>query len=89
MISFLDAEEQALLESMESDEWQSVPNSALEIQRYQKYARSQALEEIKIELPVGDMRSLQDLAQQTGTPVSLLIASVIHRYVTAQSFTQS
>ena len=88
-MSFLDAEEQALLESVESDEWQSVANQVQEIQRYQNYARSQAIEEIKIELLMSDVRSLQDLAQQTGTSVSLLVASVIHQYVTSQSSSKS
>ena len=88
-MSFLDAEGQALLESVESDEWQSVTNRLQEIQRYQSYARSQAIEEIKIELLMSDVRSLQDLAQQTGTSVSLLVASVIHQYVTSQSLLKS
>ncbi|WP_019499481.1 hypothetical protein [Pseudanabaena sp. PCC 6802] len=80
-MTFLDAEEKALLESVENDEWQSVPNLAQEIQRYNKYARSQVLEEIKVELPVDDMRYLQDLAQQTETSISLLIANMVHQYI--------
>lgn len=88
-MSALDAEEQALLESVENGEWQSVPNTRLEIQRYQQYARSQVLEEIKIELPIEDVRSLQHLAQQTGASVSSLIATAIHQYVVRQSSSQS
>jgi predicted DNA binding CopG/RHH family protein len=85
----LNAEELDLLESVENDEWQSIPNLAQELHRYQGYAQSQALAAISIELPVGDMRSLQDLAQQTGTSVSLLVAGVIHQYVVRQSSSQS
>lgn len=85
----LDTEELDLLESVENDEWQSIPNLAQELQRYQGYAQSQVLAAISIELPVGDIRSLQDLAQQTGTSVSLLVAGVIHQYVARQSSSQS
>jgi predicted DNA binding CopG/RHH family protein len=84
-MSSLDAEEQALLESVEQGEWHSISNSAQEIQQYQRYARSQALEEIKLELPVEDLRSLQALAQQTGTPIPVLVANMIHQFVTRQS----
>ena len=85
----LDTEELDLLESVENDEWQSIPNLAIELQRYQGYAHSQALAAIRIELPIDDLRSLQNLAQQTGTSVSLLVAGVIHRYVIQESSSQS
>ncbi len=85
----LNAEELDLVESVENDEWQSIPNLAQDLQRYRGYAQSQALAAIRIELPVGDVRSLQDLAQQTGTSVSLLVAGVIHQYIVRQSSSQS
>lgn len=87
----LNAEEQAILESVENAEWQSVPNLAQEIRRYQHDAQLQvdALEEVRIELPASDVQSLQDLAQQSGISVSLLVASVIHQYVAQRSSSQS
>lgn len=77
----LDAEEQAILESVENNEWQSVPNVAQEVQRYQLYAQAQvnALERVSVELPASDLHSLQNLAQASGTSVSLLIA--VHQFV--------
>lgn len=39
----LNAEELDLLESVENDEWRSIPNLAQELQRYQGYAQSQAI----------------------------------------------
>jgi predicted DNA binding CopG/RHH family protein len=80
----LDPEEQAILESVENDEWHPVPEMMQEIQRYQRYAKAHlsGLEEVKIEIPVGDLRSLQALAQQSGLSVPTLVASVIHQYVT-------
>ena len=61
-------EERTILESVENDEWNSVPNKLREMQRYQSYAQahvtelSAGLEGVKIELPAGDLRSLQVLA---------------------------
>ncbi|AFY59550.1 hypothetical protein [Synechococcus sp. PCC 6312] len=37
----LDAEEQALMNSIEAGEWESVPNLQQEIERYQHYAAAQ------------------------------------------------
>jgi predicted DNA binding CopG/RHH family protein len=85
----LDAEE-ALLESVENNEWRSIPNVEQEVQRYQYYANSQvdALESVRIELSANDLQSLQSLAQETGTSVSLLIASVVHQFIVNQSSSQ-
>ena len=87
----LDAEEQEILESVENGEWQPVPNMQEEIQRYQQYAQTQlgTLEELRVQLSAQDVRSLQALAQQTGTSVSLLVSGVIHQYVSRQSSSQS
>ncbi|MBW4513719.1 MAG: hypothetical protein KME11_00670 [Timaviella obliquedivisa GSE-PSE-MK23-08B] len=87
----LDPEEQAVLESIEADEWNSVPDRSQEMQRYQSYAQayvaelSAGLEEVKIELPASDLRSLQVLAQQAGLSVPIFAASVIHQYVLTRS----
>ena len=87
----LDAEEQAILESVELGEWQSVPNVEEEIQRYQDYVKSQvnALEEVSFELPASDLQILQDLAQQAGISVSLFMATVLHQYVVGKSSSRS
>ena len=90
-MSLLDAEEQAILASVELGEWQSVPDLEQEIQRYQHYARSQVnvLETISIDLPASDLQSLQELAQKSGISVPLLIASMIHRFIANQPSSQS
>ncbi|MGL5080052.1 MAG: hypothetical protein ACRC8A_01060 [Microcoleaceae cyanobacterium] len=87
----LDAEEQDIRDSVENGEWQPVSNMQGEIQRYQQYAQAQleTLEEVRVQLSAQDVRSLHELAQQTGTSVSLLVSSVIHQYVTRQSSSQS
>jgi len=51
----LNPKEQVILESLENDEWNSVPDRSREMQRYQGYAQvhvaelSAGLEEVKIE----------------------------------------
>ena len=87
----LDVEEQEILESVENDEWQPVPNMQEEIQRYQQYAQAQlgTFEELRVQLSAQDVRSLQALAQKTGPSVSLLVSGVIHQYVSRQSSSQS
>lgn len=82
----LDAEEQALLDSVELGEWQSIPNVAVEIGRYQRYAQAQvnALASVNIELPSSDLQALQVVAQQSGTSVALLMATVLHQFVASR-----
>lgn len=82
----LDAEEQALLDSVELGEWQSVPDVAAEIERYQRYAQSQtnAVASVNIELPKSDLQALQAFAHQSGISVSVLVATVLHQFVTSR-----
>jgi predicted DNA binding CopG/RHH family protein len=83
----LDPEEQDLLDSIERGEWQSVPNLPQEIERYKRYAEAymQSIQQISVELPAQDVDSLQDIAQRSGVSVSLLLASIVHQYITAHS----
>jgi len=78
----LNAEELAILESVESGEWQSVQDIAREINRYQGYARTQvnALESVSVELSVNDLEVLRKVAQKSGISVSLLAATVLHQF---------
>lgn len=82
----LDAEEQALLNSVELGEWQSISNLAAEINRYQRYAQAQvsATEAVNIELPSRDLQALREIAQQSDISVSLLMASVLHQFIAGQ-----
>lgn len=85
--SELTIEEQAILESVERGEWKSVSNLAQAIERYQQYAQQQvsALEAVSINLSADDLRAFRQMAERSDTPVSLLIASVLHQYVASQS----
>ena len=87
----LDAEEQNILESVERGEWQSIPNLQQEIERYRLHARAylSSTQQITVDLPTNDVESLQKIADRSDTSVSLLVASVIHQFVTRQSSSQS
>lgn len=80
----LDAEEAAILASVELGEWQSVPDVSEEIKRYQRYAaqaQPDRLASVNIELSASDLESLETLAQQSGVSVSLLMSTVLHQFV--------
>ena len=82
----LDAEEKAILESVELGEWQPVINVEQEIQRYQHYAQAegQTTASVSIELPASDLQSLMALSQQAGVPLKALMTSVLHQYAASQ-----
>ena len=85
--SDLTTAEQTILESVEQGEWQSVPNMTQAIKRYQQYAQQQvhALETVSISLPADDLQVLRKIAEHSDTPISVLMASVLHQYVTSHS----
>lgn len=78
----LDEEEQALLESIESGEWVSVPNVEQEIQRLQAMAREQiARQKIEVKMSMQDSNQLYDLAEQLGISVSAVVQDVMYKYL--------
>jgi predicted DNA binding CopG/RHH family protein len=83
----LEPEEQDLLDSIERGEWRSVPNLQDEIKRYQRYASAylKSIQQISVELPAQDVDSLKEIAQRSGVPVSLLLSSIVHQYITTHS----
>ena len=85
--SDLTTEEQAILASVEQGEWHSVPNMTRAIERYQQYAQQQihALEAISVSLPADDLQALRKIAEHSDTPISVLMASVLHQYVVSHS----
>jgi len=78
----LDEEERALLESIESGEWVSVPNVEQEIQRLQAMAREQiARQKIEVHLSLQDTGKIHNLAEQLGISVSAVVQEVMHKYL--------
>jgi hypothetical protein len=78
----LNEEEGALLESIESGEWVSVPNVEQEIQRLKAMGREQiARQKIEVSLSMQDTNKIYDLTEQFQKPVSNLAQEIIHRYL--------
>ncbi len=82
----LDAEEQAILESVELGEWQPVLDVTQELERYRTYAQARVngLAAVSLELPTSDLQRLQAFAEESGISVSLLMATVLHQFVASR-----
>lgn len=76
-------DEAEVLASYESDEWQSVKNTELEIARYRQSARATFRKDkrLNIRISTKDLLDLQKRAIRDGIPYQTLISSVLHKYV--------
>jgi predicted DNA binding CopG/RHH family protein len=82
----LDKEEQELLESIESGEWQSVDNLEDEIKKHKEIAKNTLKKDkrINIRLSSNDLQMLKTTAVELGMPYQTLVSSVLHQYVTGR-----
>jgi predicted DNA binding CopG/RHH family protein len=82
----LDKEERALLESLDQDEWRSVPQLDEELARMREAARATARkdERVNVRLSRRDLQALRARALEEGIPYQTLIASVLHRFVSGR-----
>jgi predicted DNA binding CopG/RHH family protein len=82
----LDKEEQELLESIESGEWQSVDNLEDEIKKHKEIAKNTLKKDkrINIRLSSNDLQMLKTTAAELGMPYQTLVSSVLHQYVTGR-----
>jgi predicted DNA binding CopG/RHH family protein len=82
----LDKEEQELLESIESGEWQSVDNLEDEIKKHKDIAKNTLKKDkrINIRLSSNDLQMLKTTAAELGMPYQTLVSSVLHQYVTGR-----
>lgn len=87
----LSKEEKALLKSVESGEWETIPNVKKERKRYQAIAKNSLKkdERINIRLASKDLMGLQKKAMEEGLPYQTLISSVLHKYVTGQLISET
>ncbi len=74
----LSKEEKALLDSVESGEWETIPDIKKERKRYQAIAKNSLKkdERINIRLASKDLMGLQKKAMQEGLPYQTLISSI-------------
>ena len=78
----LDKDEQELLDSIESDDWVSIPDSKLEIQRFQDIAKHQlSIQKIELQMSIQDSDKIYSLANQLGLSMSNFAESIIHKYL--------
>jgi predicted DNA binding CopG/RHH family protein len=83
--------ENLIVESYETEEWQSVANLREEKSKYQGYARATFRKDrrVNIRLTEKDLVDLQLRALEEGIPYQTLMASILHKYVTGRLVEQS
>jgi len=84
--SKLDIEEQALLNSLESDEWESVPHLEDEIKLHREIAKNTLRKDkrINIRLSANDLEALKTQAVELGLPYQTLVSSILHQYASGR-----
>lgn len=80
----LDDEEQKLMASFESGEWQSMPLTTEDKQAYiaaaQQILKMREKQQISIKLNSADLNIVKAKAQETGIPYQNIIGALIHNY---------
>ncbi len=78
----LDQEEQNLLESIENDDWVSIPNVQSEIQRFQEIAKQQIeMQKLELQISKQDSDKIYNLANRLGLSVTNFAQDIIHKYL--------
>jgi predicted DNA binding CopG/RHH family protein len=83
----LDAEEQAILESVENGEWKSVKNLAKDMVAAKETAGRFLRKDKRINIRMSgiDLERLKRMAAYEGLPYQTYIASVLHKYASGHS----
>ena len=78
----MDADEKALLESVERSEWKSTIGGKRDRARYSRYARATFRKDrrLNIRLSSKDLEAIQKRALAEGLPYHTLISSLLHKY---------
>jgi predicted DNA binding CopG/RHH family protein len=78
----MDADEKALLESVERGEWKPAKRGKRERAKYSRYARATFRKDrrLNIRLSSKDLEAIQKLALAEGLPYQTLISSLLHKY---------
>ncbi len=78
----LEQEEQNLLESIENDDWMSIPNVKSEIQRFQEIAKQQVeMQKLELQISKQDSDRIYNLANRLGLSVTNFAQDIIHKYL--------
>jgi len=82
----LSKEEKELLDSVEREEWKTIPNFKEEAMRYQDYAKATFRKDkrVNIRLSERDLVNIQKRALKEGLPYQTLMSSILHKFITGQ-----
>jgi len=79
-------EEKELLDSIERDEWTSVPNLEKEIERSKEIAKATSVKDQRMNIRIAkkDLKDLKIKAIEEGIPYQTLVSSIIHKYLSGK-----
>ncbi len=82
----LEAEEIELLDSLESNEWNSVENLKNEIASHQMIARNTLKKDKRVNLRMSskDLEDIKAYAVEEGLPYQTLMSSVLHKFISGR-----
>ena len=82
----LQKEEKELLNSVENDEWKTIPDFQKETKRYQDYAKATFKKDKRVNIRISerDLIKIQQRALQEGLPYQTLMASVLHKFISGR-----
>jgi predicted DNA binding CopG/RHH family protein len=83
----LDPEEQAVLDSFENGEWQSVKKLKVEKSKARQAAANYLRKGARINIRISetDLQQIKQKAAHEGLPYQTLIASILHKYAAGHS----
>ncbi|PZN76964.1 MAG: hypothetical protein DM484_15560 [Candidatus Methylumidiphilus alinenensis] len=78
--------EEEILASFKRDEWRSVPNLQMELERYANYAEASLTKDKRVNIRISsrDLEDIRAKATEEGIPYQTLMASVLHKFVTGR-----
>lgn len=82
----IDAQEKELLESVERDEWRTIPGLESEARRYREYAKATLRKDRRVNIRISerDLLRIQKKAVEEGIPYQTLMSSVLHKFVSGR-----
>jgi predicted DNA binding CopG/RHH family protein len=78
--------EQSLIESIERDEWKSVPDLQDEIMNARQIAVNTTAKDERITIRISgrDLELLKSIAMEEGIPYQTKVTSILHKFVTGR-----
>jgi len=79
----LTKDEAKLLQSVENDDWKSIPDFPRQSAHYREAARAMLRKDKRVNIRISerDLVRLQKTAMQEGLPYQTLISSILHKFI--------